>query len=164
MNNLMRILILVGAVSSSKALAVGFHCYSMPNTAVQTYEYASGNCGGAPTDKMARTIEMDGDKDVLCMISTGCEVVSDDMAKLPPPDREQHELMSMYNNGTLKTAILLCRGKAPYRNGLIAGPPRCPEPKDCHKDVFYNFSAMAASPWFPQGTNVVKPEDAKGIK
>lgn len=131
----------------------------MPFTLVQGYEYGSSNCGNVPTNTMGANIELDGEKDILCMISTGCEVVSDDAAKIPPK-RTPGELVQMYNKGEIKNSVLICKGKGLVKGGLLYSTV-CPPPEKCHSDIFYNHASFAQNPADSRGTNIVKPVDFK---
>ena len=142
--------------ASQQIFAVGFHCYSMPNMAVSGYEFGSSNCGQVPTNAMGVKIQQDGEKDILCMISTSCEVVSNEEAKMPAPTRTSGELYEMYNKGQIKNSMLICKGKGLVKGGLLLST-ECPPPEKCHSDVFYNHASWAANPANSQGTNIVKP-------
>jgi hypothetical protein len=140
------LLILMYYSIQAKATA-NFHCYSVPNMPVQTYEYGSSNCSectNKKTSKNKTNIGEDGTRDVLCMYTAGCMPVTEEQAKKEPQARTINEVSNLFASKFLKTSILVCKGTGTITNGDITDA-HCPTASQCRKDVFYNFVARSFS-------------------
>lgn len=152
---------LVSMVFVQQAGATGFHCYTAPGAPVQTLEYSSGICldgekaGGANAD-----VEADGERPVICMITAGCKAVSDAEALKPPPELDQATLFAQYGDQTIKSAQLICKGTAVFKN-RIAVSANCPPLDQCQKDISFHYFSPRANVNFVERTSVPNPEATK---
>jgi hypothetical protein len=149
---------LVSMFVVQQAGATGFHCYTMPNYPIQTFEYTSGLClEGKPTGSTNKGVGTDGQKEVACMIVAGCAAVSDEEGAKPAPERTQQQLMADFTSGALKSSTLICRGTAKYSNGAPVSAT-CPPPSECQKEIFFNYFPPGVNATFAQPVNVPNPE------
>lgn len=159
----MKILLILLSYSIQASATANFHCYSIPNMPVQTYEYGSSNCEngtkgqvrnqgqrqlrGKAQDK-AKVAE-DGEKDLVCMYQAQCKPVTEEEAKKEPAIKPISELQNMVISRQLKPSVLICNGSGKVLNGEIVNV-NCPTPTQCHKDVFYNFISRSFSSGEPE--------------
>jgi hypothetical protein len=138
---------------NSFAAPASFHCYSVPNVPVQTYEYASGNCGGLKSKDAGKELgknspdSEDGMKDVVCMYQAACRPGDN---TLEPTDLPFQVLINEVASGDLKSAMLICKGRGRVNEKGQVIESMCPTPTKCQKDIFYNFVARTLSPGAPE--------------
>jgi hypothetical protein len=147
----MKIFLILLSYSIHASATANFHCYSIPNMPVQTYEYGSSNCDSR-TKGPARgktKIGEDGEKDIVCMYQAQCKPVAEDEAKKEPAHKPISELQNMVMIRQLKPSVLLCKGAGKVLNGEIVSA-NCPTPTQCHKDVFFNFISRSFSSGEPE--------------
>jgi hypothetical protein len=166
MNKLFMILLLISfsILGFTKVKAnVNFHCYSVPNMPVQTYEYGSTNCepkSQKPSkkkskipEKASRNIGADGPIEVLCVYQAACMPVSEAVAKEEPPAKDINTLTSMLASKQIKSSVLICLGEGRISGGEITSA-NCPSPSQCRRDIFYNFISRSLSPGVSEGATV----------
>lgn len=147
MKNLGFAVFLIFGIAQAK---VGFHCYSVPGTFVQAYEYGSSNCGDVDSAEMAKAVGKDGAKDLLCMYSALCKPSEGDDVGAEPPEKNVQQLMMGVRDGYLKPAVVLCKGHGTVLQGVV-NEYTCPTVSQCQRDIFYNISATSVAPPIPKG-------------
>jgi hypothetical protein len=132
-----------------------FHCYSMPNSGAQAFEYTNGGCGGEDvTKKLTPPTKDDVRKDILCLWNAGCEPITQDKAGTPPPKLSTLGYFAAMEAGAIKPSILICRGKANLKDGLFT-KIQCPPPTECQSEVTYNMARIPPmAPTEPEGLTI----------
>lgn len=138
----MRYLLILLTYSFQAKATANFHCYSVPNMPVQTYEYGSSNCD--KKSKPKTKIGEDGEHDLLCMYTAGCMPVTEAQAKKEPPSKTIAEVGKMFIDKELKSSIIVCKGNGKITDGEIISA-NCPTASQCRRDVFYNFISRSYS-------------------
>jgi hypothetical protein len=156
---IIQLLISLSLLNSAKA-NVNFHCYSVPNMPVQTYEYGSTNCESKLQNsdkkkpkKKPRDIGTNGPIEVLCVYQAACMPVTDTVAKEEPPTKDINTLTRMLASRQIKSSVLICLGQGQITDGEITSA-NCPTPSQCRKDIFYNFISRSYSPGVSEGATV----------